>query len=426
MLRNSLKFAHGRRMRSVPLFVGIAAVVLSSAFTECPALESGVGNPGKWVVVWRYDEANGIRTEFEQLHKEGNSFPFRWRQLNDTRGNRLQFLDEVGAEDRRIELAPGERALASEDGSAWIILSPDVSLRDSHILHFFRQDSSEHLWEAYTGGDPVLLANDGSVLLLAAHEENQDRSSRRIPNGAGRLQLIGGEAGEIRGELPIYPTFARMSSDGQRVVLLQDNELVVLQTNGRIAWKTDVPLDNMIARERLSHLATASDLIVVCGTGEETSSSEFFDTLHPRRREELLVFNMSGKLLWDGGEIGNLELRFSSACAISPDGSTIATLRDTDRDQIVTAYEARTGEKLFEQRVRRSSGTRDLSVSPRGELICLAFGDSRTAISAWNRKGNLVFAGILPLRSTDVTAYAGDLLTSEQWVVRLIPEAPAR
>lgn len=417
--------AVGRRTRSVLVFAVIAAVVLSAAFT-CPALESGVGDSGKWVVVWRYDEANGIRTEFKRLHEEGNSFPFKWRQWNDTRGNRLQFLDDIGAEDRRVDLGPGERALASEDGSAWIILSPDVSLRDSHILHFFRQDSPERLWDAYTGGDPVLLANDGSVLVLAAHDENEDRLSRRILDGAGRLQLIGGEAGEIRGELPIYPTFARMSGDGQRIVLLQDNELYVLQATGRIAWKTDVPLDNMVAQERLSHLATASDLVVVCGTGKTTSSSEFFDTLHPRRREELLVFNMSGRLLWDGGEDASQELRFNSACAISPDGSTIATLRDTDRDQIVTVYEARTGERLFEQRVRRHPGTRSLSISPGGDLICLAFGDVRTAISAWDRKGKVVFDGVLPLRSIDVTAHAGDLLSAEQWVVRLIPETPAR
>jgi hypothetical protein len=399
------------------------AALLPTTFGECFALESGNGDRGRWEVVWRYDETYGIRTEFDALREAGSVFPFRWRHWNDTRGNRLQFLDEIGAEADRVDLGPGETALASEDASAWIILSPDPAIRNSHIIHFFRKDSPDPLWDAYMGGDPILLAQDGSVLVLAARSENYDQWARRILDGGGRLQVIGGEAGEILGELPIYPTFARMGDD-RHIVLLQDNELFVLNTNGRIAWKTDVPLDNLVEHEGLSNLATASDLVVVCGTGEQTNASGFFDSLHPPRREALLVFGASGRLLWEGEESPSEELRFTLTCALSSDGSTIATLRDTEREQVVTVYEAQTGDKLFAQRVRRRSGSRTLSLSPRGELICLTFGETRTGVSAWNRKGDVVFDGILPLRSNASTIHAGNLLASAQWMVRLTPDPP--
>ena len=404
--------------------LAIAACGTWAVFTECLALEKGSADRGRWEVVWRYDETNGVRTEFQPLHKEGTPFPFTWRHWNDTRGNRLQLLDETGAADRRIDLGPGERALASENGSAWIILSPDATARDSQTLHFFRKQTPDRLWDAFTGADPVLFSNDGSFLVLAAHDERYDQWSRRILDGGGRLQVIGGEAGEILGELPIYPIFARMSGDGKRIALLRDDELFVLHANGRIAWKTDVPVNNMVSREGLSHLATASDLIVVSGTGKQAASSAFYNSLHPRRREELLVFDTSGKLLWESDDPAGEELRFNLACAISPDGSTLATLRDTEREQIVTAYEARTGEKLFVQRTRRRTGARTLALSPGGELISLAFGDAPTGLTVWNRNGDLVWEGTLPLRSVRLSLHAGNLLAAEDWVVRLIPESP--
>jgi len=413
-------------IRMATFILSLAAVILAASFHNCPALESGNGNTGKWEMVWRYDEMNGIRTEFEALHDAGISFPFKWRVWNDTRGNRLQFLDDIGAEDHRVELGPGERALASEDGSSFVVLSPDSTARDSHVIHFFRRESKNPLWDAYIGGDPVLMANDGSLLLLAAPSENYDRFSRRVLDGSGRLQVIGCESGETLGEMPIYPTFARMTSDGERIALLSDHELTVLQSNGRLAWKTDVPVDNLVAREGLAHLATASDLVVVCGTGEEVTSSQFFDSLHPRRREQLLVFSTSGRLLWEGEQKGDPEVRFNLSCAISPDGSTLATLLDTDREQIVTAYDARTGDQLFVQQARRSSGSRNLSLSSRGDLICVSFADARTNVSAWDRQGTLLFEGALPLRSVNVTAHEGNLLTSDQWIVHILPEEPAK
>jgi hypothetical protein len=335
-------------------------------------------------------------------------------------------LDDIGAEDRRIELGPRERALASEDGSSFLVLSPDSTARDSYAIHFFQRESRSPLWNGYITGEPIFFAKDGSLLLLAARSENYDRFSRRVLDGSGRLQIIGGGAGEIVGEMPIYPAFVSMTSDGERIALLRDEELTVLQANGRLSWKTDVPVDNLVAREGLTHLATASDLIVVCGTGEEVTSSQFFDSLHPRRREQLLAFSTTGRLLWEGEPKADPELRFNLSCAISPDGSTLATLHDTDREQIVTVYDARNGTQLFVQRARRSPGSRTLSLSPRGELVCLSFADTRTNVSAWDRQGTLVFEGVLPLRSTKVTAANGNLLVSDEWVLHLLPASASK
>jgi hypothetical protein len=234
--------------------------------------------------------------------------------------------------------------------------------------------------------------------------------------------VIGAESGVTRGELPIYPTFVRSTGDGRGLALLHDRELFVLGMDGRLAWKTDVPLDNMVAREGLSHLATASDLIAVCGTGEEATPRGLFNSIHPSRHENLLVFNTSGRLLWQGDVLETKELRFNFACAISPDGSTIATIRDTDREQTVTIYEARTGEKISEHRVKRRSGARTLSLTPGGELICLAFSDLRTGLTAWNRQGDVVWDGMLSLRSKSASIHPGNLLVAEQWIVRLVPE----
>jgi len=404
-----------------PLRRVTAALAIAASCTPGPAFGE---DRGSWDVVWRYDEAIGVVTDFKRLSSEGHPFPFTWKHWNDTRGNRLQFLNEIGAEIERIDLGPGENAWVSDNAQGWIIVSPDPTAAGSHIIHSYRRGSRQPLWEAFTAGDPLLFSGDGDALVLATRDEHYDRMSRLILDGRGRLQVIAGESGVIRGELPIYPTFVRSTGDGQGIALLHDRELFVLKMDGRLAWKTDVPLDNMVAREGLSHLATASDLIVVCGTGEEASPRGLFNSIHPRRHENLLVFNTSGRLLWQGDALETEVLRFNFACAISPDGSTIATIRDTERDQMITIYEARTGEKISEHHVKRRSGSRTLSLTPGGELTCLASSDMRTGLTAWNRNGDIVWDGVLPLRSMGASVHAGNLLVAEQWIVRLVPEVP--
>jgi hypothetical protein len=409
MSRGSVSFA----------VVAIAWSALAAAAHA--AIEGGAGEVGKWELVWRYDEANGVRNEFASMRAQGYSFPVAWRELRDTRGHRLQFYDDRGESGLVVALAPDERAIASEDGKAWVILAPDSADTQTSRIRYFRESPDRPTWQAFAPGDPLLFAPYGDALVLGTRVESRDRFSRVVDARGGRVQVLGGESGVALGELPILPAFARAAADGRKLALLHDHELFLLGMNGKLEWKRDVPVDNLVARGGLSQLAAGGDLIAVCGTGDEPDPRGLAGTLHPEREEHLIVFDLAGRVVWELDDLESDELRFHYSCALSPDGSMLATMQDAEGAGIVTLYDARTGSQIAEHRVRRQPASRMLSVAIGGELTALVSGDLRTGVVAWDREGKLVFQGMLPFRCQFARIHEGGLLVAEHWVVRLLP-----
>ncbi len=407
----------------IPRFVRIGVLLFSAGGTFSAearaAMEGGSGDLGKWELVWRYDEANGERSEFASMRAKGYSFPIAWREYRDTRGHRLQFYDDRGEPGRVVALGPDERAIASENGEAWVTLAPDSSDTQASRIRYFRGSASSPVWEVFATGDPLLFAPYGDALVLGTRIESRDQFSRIIDARGGRLQVLGGEAGEVRGELPILPPFARAAGDGRKLALLHDKELFLLDVNGKLEWKRDVRVDHLLPRGGLTHLATGGDLVVVCGTGDEPNPRRLAGALRPDRVEYLVVFDLAGRVVWELNPPDSDELRFHYSCALSPDGSTLATLQDAERQGIVAIYDARTGEPIAEHRVRRQPASRSLSVAIGGELVALVSGDLRTGVTAWDREGKPVFAGMLPFRCQIARVHEGGLLVAEHWIVRL-------
>ncbi len=167
-----------QRGTALVAFLRIAAIALAiHGPVPAHAVESGKGDRGSWELVWRYDEANGVRNQFAPQFAEGRQFPIPWRVLRDTRGQRLQFYDGRGELAKTVTLAPAERAIASEDGRAWIVFAPDSSDTESNRIRSFR-GGDEPLWEAFATGEPLLLSPDGEALVLGARMES--RSPRRL------------------------------------------------------------------------------------------------------------------------------------------------------------------------------------------------------------------------------------------------------
>lgn len=382
------------------------------------ALDSGAGDVGTWELLWRYEEGTGVQNQFVAA-KPGAPFPIRWRVWRDTRGHRLEFFDDEGAAVRFVVLGPEERAIGADGIDAWVIFSPAPTEVSQRRLRYFLHDAAVPVWEAFTTGEPVYFTPDGDALVLATRTEHRDRFSRIIDDDGGKVQVVGGEAGDVRGELPIFPTVARLTGDGASLAILRDRELFVIGRDGRLRWKADVPIDNLMTRTGLSHLATGGDLVVVCGTGNEADPRGLSGTLHPRREERIQTYDATGKLLWEVEVPSSEDIRFYAACAIAADGSILASLRDSERETHVTLSEARTGQTIVEQTVRRRTGVRTLSVAPDGSLTSLVFGDLHSWVVAWNREGRLVWDGALPLRCQTAKLAAGGLLVGEQWVVRL-------
>ncbi len=177
-----------------------------------------------------------------------------------------------------------------------------------------------------------------------------------------------------------------------------------------------------VPRGGLTHLAAAGDLVVVCGTGVESDPKGVSGVLHPEREEHLIVFDLAGREVWSREPEARSELRFHYSCAISPDGSVLATLQDTERDEIISTYDARTGDLIAENRAMRRQGARTLSVSLGGEHTALVFGDMRSAFVVWDREGKLVYEGDLPFRCQVATISEGGLLVAEQWIVRILSD----
>lgn len=421
-----MRFARGIDAGAAPLLgTALVALLLIAAALGSPAPanaapESDKGDRGSWELVWRYDEANGVRNHFAPEFAEGRSFPISWRVLRDTRGQRLQFYDSRGELAKTVALAPGERAIASEDGRAWVVFAADSSDTDSNRIRSFR-GGDVPLWEAFTAGEPLLLSPGGEALVLGARTES--RSPRFFDSSGGQIQILGGETGETRGELPVYPPYVRVAGDGRKLAFLHSGELFLLGTNGHLEWMRELPIDNLVPRGGLTHLAAAGDLVVVCGTGVEPDPKGLSGVLHPEREEHLIVFDLAGREVWRAEPEARSELRFHYSCAISPDGSVLATLQDTERDEVVSIYDARTGVSIAENRTTRMQGARTLSVSLGGEYTALVFGDMRTSVVVWDRQGNLVFEGDLPYRCQTATISPGGLLVGEQWIVRIRPDA---
>jgi WD40 repeat protein len=386
------------------------------------AIESGQGNRGSWELVWRYDEANGERNHFASVRDQGQFFPIVWREFDDTRGHRLQFYDDRGERSSTVLLARGERALAAENGEAWIVVAPDSASTQRKRIRYYRAGDAKPAWEASSGGEPLMLSPDGEALVIGTRMEEHDRFLRVYDSSSGEIRILGSD-GTLRGDLPILPPFSRPAGDGRKLAFLHDGELFLLGTNGRLDWKRDVPVDNLLPRGGLSHLATGGDLVAVCGTGKEANPRGLSGTLHPEREEHLVVYDLAGRVVWQlDQEEDSPELRFHYSCALSPDGSVLATLQDTERDGIVSIYDAATGEPIAEHRAPRLTGSRTLSVAIGGETTAIVFGDLRTGVTAWNREGKLVFDGMLPFRCHRATVHSGGLLVAEHWIVRLVPE----
>ncbi len=411
-----------------PAAASVAAAVVAAAFVAAPAapeakpIEAGTADRGSWELVWRYDEANGVRTALPELGTAAPPCPVRWRVFRDTRGDRLQFFDDLGFPMRSIPLGRRDRALGTDDRSAWIVLTPDSTDVGGRRIRCFRGPGDAPAWQAFAPGEPALYTSDGDLLVLATPVDQYDRFARLVDDGSGRMDFVGGVEGETRGELPIFPTFIRETPDGKHVAILRERELFLVGTDGRIRWKRDVPTDNLISRGGLSHLAVGQDLVAVCGTGDQPDPRGFFESLHPLRQEHVVVFDLAGRTLWRIERDRRDELRFHFSCAASRDGSVLATLHATERDEVVTIYEARSGVVIAEHRARRPSGAEMLSISPRGEMTCLAFGDQSTSVVAWDRRGAPFWEGIIPFRSQIAVAAGAGFLAAEHWVVRLVPE----
>jgi hypothetical protein len=402
----------------------VACILLAALAQESPAvqktLEQGRADRGGWELVWRYDEASGVRSAFRAEAERGRLFPFTWREHHDTRGHRIEFYDGEGLPARVVALHDDERGCASENGLAWIVRSPDSADSRSERIRYFREGASTAVWDVLVTGDLVLVSPDGEAVVLATAFEGRDPYFRALDTDRGRLRILGGEAGEVRGELPILPMFSRATGDGSKLAFLHDGELFLVGTNGRLVWKRDVPVDRLVPRSGLSPLATGGDLIAVYGTGVSPRATSRASPLHPDRAEFLVVFDLGGNVVWDLEKEERDTLRFNPSCALSPDGSVLATLLETEKEVFVAVYDAYTGEKKFDARTRRCSGTRTLTVAPGGETIALVFGDLRSTIAAWDSDGRLVFEGQTPYRCQSGTIHEGRLVAAEHWVLRLV------
>jgi hypothetical protein len=393
---------------------GIVAI-LTLAAAPPARTESGTGRVGDWELVWRYSQTEGYQNRFREIVGNETAFPFAWRRLAGEEGPRLVLFDEDGREAEAVPLAGDEHALASEDGSAWLIWAERPEDVDRHEFRFFQVGRSEPDWEAVAPGRPVLMAPDGSLFVLASQTPLRDRFQRLSPQGVGLLQVVGA-AGEVRGELPIFPIFSRLTADGRRIVFLHDEEVIAVGRDGVLDWQLPVTVDNLSFRDIVPQLAVGEGMVVVCGTGARAGEGE---GLHPPRQGTIVALDDEGRVKWSRRQRDEEDLWFQISAAVSSDGGTVVTAHAPPRFYEIQAWDGETGELLWSQRVRRASGFRSLSVSPGGRVILFALGDNHTAVTAWNREGSIIWDGSVPYSSKDARLAGDDLLVAEQWVVKL-------
>lgn len=412
--------------RVLAFLAGVSAVLTGAALAapKLPLADGGKGLVGKWTLVWRLDEKDETTNRFRQTLGQEPTFPFRARTLPGPTGPRVLLFDADGNIDGEIPLAPGERAMVAGDGAAHLVWSPDP-LRTRHFtFRFFREGNPECEWEAVAPGEPALFAPDGSLFVITAPDTGVDRFQRAFLQQGGTVEVVN-DKGEIRGEMPIYPAYVRLTGDGARLAMLHANELVVLRRDGVLDWSVDVPIDAVVARDGHSQLEAAGRVIVVCGTGAVPPGQTSGRSLHGERRGTLRAFTNEGALLWKRDQSSDDRLWFQISLALSDDGTTLATFHSDGRKTVVCLFDAMTGERFWERSVSRRLGTHALSVSPDGQLIVLASGDDRTFIVAWDREGAIAWEGVIPLPSRLARIAARGLLVADRWIVRLEPdEAP--
>lgn len=403
-------------MRSAwPALPGVLAVLALVAAPPARA-ESGSGRVGDWELVWRYSETEGYQNRFREIVGNDAAFPFGWRmQVADDGGLRLVLYDEDGDVETVVPLGRDEQAVASEDGSAWLIwaeLPDDLERRE---FRYFQRGRPEPDWEAVATGRPILMAPDGTLFVLASQTPLRDQFQRLSPRGIGLLQVVGA-GGEVRGELPVFPIFARLTGDGRRIVFLYDEEVITVGRDGILDWQLPVAVDNLSFRDVVPQLAVGQGIVVVCGTGPREGQGE---SLHPPRQGTILALDDEGRVKWSRRQGDEDDLWFQISTAVSADGGTVATVHAPPRFYEIQAWDGATGEPLWSQRVRRASGFRSLSVSPGGRAIVFAVGDNHTSVTAWNREGTVIWDGLLPFASKDAWLAGDDLLVAEKWVVKL-------
>lgn len=397
----------------------IAASTLLRLTAPAFAQEGGKGTLGEWQLAWRYDELGNGYTDFREVMGPDEPFPRGAGVISVGRERTVVFFDETGKIVDRIKLGEDEDALAAEDGSAYLRWSEDPVAHPVLHYRYFRRGATEPEWEAASTGEPLFFAPDGSLFVAAAADTGRDGFHRALMQPGGSTQVVDA-GGHVLGELPIRPTYVRLTGDRARIALLHPEELVVLRANGRIDWTAHIPVDALLQREGLSQLEAAAGLIVVTGTGEAEGST----VLRPKRRGTIRTFDDTGRLLWVVDQPDSSALWFQVSCALSPDGGTLATFHTDERELVVQVWDARTGAPLWRRTLPRQSGARCLSVAPRGELIVLASGELRTAVLAWDREGTVVWEGTLPFPFRPASVGANGLLASERWMVKLIPDWP--
>ena len=382
---------------------------------------AGAAAVGRWELVWSLSEFHGVQNRFREVIGDEAVFPVSWRRVTNRTGDRLAFFDASGDLEEAIELAPDEGAIASHDGSAYLVWTTDPIRRAYRSFRFVRRGEAPLTWEATAKGEPALLAPDGSLFVIANREDHVDPMHSGRSDTGGSLQIVGA-SGDVRGELPIFPFYASLTGDERRIALLHNRELVVLDRDGRLAWNREVALDQMCSREGVAQLAAAGGVIVVGGTGGREMDRRAIIGLHPVRRGAIEVFDDDGRFLWSEEQPDDTDLWFQMSAALSSDGDHLATCHSAAREIEVRLYEARTGALVWSQRTPRRDGCRVLSISERGDLVVLCHGDTRTSVTGWDREGDVVWDGVVPFSGRVATLAHGDLLVSDRWIVRLSPE----
>lgn len=402
------------RRSAWPALSALAALALAAA--PGARAESGEGRVGSWELVWRFSETEGYQNRFREIAGNEAAFPFAWRRLPGIAGERLVLFDADGDEEDSVDLGPQEHGTACEDGSAYLLWTEEPDDIDHHAFRFYQRGSPDPDWEAVAAGRPVLFAPDGSLFVLASQTPVRDKYQRLSPQGVGLLQVVGA-GGEVRGELPVFPIFSRLTGDERRIAFLHDGEVIVLGRDGLLDWQLPVAVDNLSFRDGVPQLATGDGIIVVCGTGARAETVGA--GLQVPRQGTILALDDRGRLKWSRQQREEDDLWFQISAVVSTDGGTVVTVHAPPRFYEVQAWDGGTGDLLWSQRVRRTSGFRSLSVSPGGRVILLALSDNHTVVHAWNREGGVVWDGSIPFASRSAKLAGDDLLVAEKWVVRL-------
>lgn len=380
--------------------------------------ESGQGRVGEWKLLWRAAETDAGVNVFRASMGPGVEFPIRARVLERLEGTRLVFFDADGNATSEIALRDGEHAMAAEDGSAHLLWSADSVRSRDNIYRFYRHGNPEPEWDAVAAGVPLLFAPDGSFFVIAVPDTALDRFQRAWLEPGGRVRVVDA-GGDVRGEMPILPTYVRLTGDRKRIALLHPGELVVLRRDGVLDWTAELPIDAVVAREGHSQLEAAGGRIIATGTGPIPPEESPARTLHSERRGTLRAFTDGGKLLWKIDQDDADVLWFQISLALSNDGDALATFYADARENRVRLFDAETGQRIWERTTSRHPGTSCLSVSPDGQLVVLAHGDLRTHVVAWDREGNLAWEGELPFSAQVVRVAARGLLVAQRWVVQV-------